>query len=137
MPMSEVQPGRLITLSDDECWDHLRSRPVGRIAWSGAQGVSVIPVNFAVEDGDLVIRTSPYSLMARDCADRDVAFEVDDFDGLAHEGWSVLVQGRCTRDRIASDAPTPWVTGPRTLGLRITPRQVAGRRVSRPSAARS
>ena len=137
MPMSEAQPGRLVVLSDEECWDHLRSRPVGRIAWSGTHGVSVIPVNFAVVDGDVVLRTSPYSLMARDCADRDVAFEVDDVDDLEHEGWSVLVQGRCTRDRIASDAPTPWVTGPRTLGLRITPHTVTGRRVSRQRAARS
>ncbi|KAB2810815.1 pyridoxamine 5'-phosphate oxidase family protein [Pimelobacter simplex] len=137
MPMSETQPGRLVVLGEQECWDLLRSRPVGRIAWSGPHGVVVVPVNFAVDDGAVVLRTSPYSQLAREGTDREVGFEVDLVDVEAHSGWSVLVQGRCTRDRHASDAPTPWVTGPRTLGLRIEARAVSGRRLSPPHAERA
>jgi hypothetical protein len=134
MSMSETHPGRLVELDAEECWQRIRSRTVGRLAWSGAHGISVIPVNFAVDDGAIVLRTSPYSLMARDCVDRDVAFEVDEIDEVGHTGWSVLLQGPCTRDRQASDAPRPWVTGPRTLGLRVEVRTVSGRRVTPPSA---
>lgn len=129
MPTSDVRPGRLMVLSDEECWDRLRSRPVGRLAWNGAEGVSVVPINFVVDGESVLIRTTPYSLMGRDCAGRDVAFEVDDIDEDHHEGWSVLIRGRCEREERASDGPHPWATGPRLLGLRITAHSVTGRRL--------
>lgn len=129
MPMSDVRPGRLVVLSDAECWDLLRTRPVGRVAWSGDQGVSVVPVNFMVDDDAVLLRTTPYSLMARDCAGREVAFEVDDFDDERHVGWSVLVRGRCERDERRADGPHPWATGSRTLALRVEVRSVTGRRI--------
>lgn len=129
MPMSDVRPGRLLVLSDAECWDLLRSHTVGRVAWSGIEGVSIVPVNFVVDADAVVLRTTPYSLMARDCGNREVAFEVDDLDHEAHLGWSVLVRGRCHREERATEGPRPWVTGARVLGLRITPRAVTGRRI--------
>ncbi|MCR1783270.1 pyridoxamine 5'-phosphate oxidase family protein [Nocardioides carbamazepini] len=137
MQESDIQPGRLVVLSEEECWDLLRSRPVGRLAWSGAEGVSVIPVNFVVEDDTVLLRTTPYSLLARDCADREVAFEVDDIDEQRHGGWSVLVRGRCERERVRSDGPRPWVTGPRVLGLRVAVVSVTGRRLLSSTAERA
>lgn len=129
MPTSDVRPGRLVVLSDDECWDLLRSRPVGRVAWSGMQGVSVVPVNYAVDEDAVLLRTTPYSLMARDCAGRDVAFEVDSIDEASHDGWSVLVRGRCEREERTGEGPRPWATGSRVLGLRIAVRLITGRRI--------
>jgi nitroimidazol reductase NimA-like FMN-containing flavoprotein (pyridoxamine 5'-phosphate oxidase superfamily) len=135
MAMSDIRPGRLVVLSDDECWELLRSRPVGRVAWSGSQGVSVIPVNFAVDGNAVVLRTTPYSLMARDCSGREVAFEVDEVDEETHLGWSVLVHGRCEREERPADAPHAWATGSRVLGLRIAVRSLTGRRIVSSSAA--
>ena len=129
MPTSDVRPGRLVVLSDVECRDLLRSRPVGRVAWSGDQGVSVVPVNFVVEGDAILVRTTPYSLMARDCAGREVAFEVDDLDDDQRTGWSVLVRGRCERDERRAAGPQPWATGSRTLALRVAVRSVTGRRI--------
>ncbi|GAA3518051.1 pyridoxamine 5'-phosphate oxidase family protein [Nocardioides daeguensis] len=129
MSTSDVRPGRLVVLSDDECWDLLRSRPVGRIAWSGDQGVSVVPVNFAVDGEAILLRTTPYSLMARDCAGQEVAFEVDEIDDEHRRGWSVLVRGRCEREERPSEGPHPWATGSRLLGLRIGVRSLSGRRI--------
>ena len=133
MPTSEVRPGRLVVLSEEECWELLRARPVGRLAWCGDRGVCVLPVNFAVDrDGDddgVRLRTTPYSLMARECSGREVAFEVDAIDDEQHSGWSVLVRGRCERDDRPSDEPRPWVTGSRVLGLRIAVRSMTGRRL--------
>ncbi|MCX6399175.1 MAG: pyridoxamine 5'-phosphate oxidase family protein [Propionibacteriales bacterium] len=129
MPMSDLNPGRLVVLSEKECWDLVRSRPVGRIAWSGTEGVSVTPVNYTVAHGVILVRTTPYSLLARDCPEREVAFEVDDLDENVHGGWSVVLHGRCRREERSSEGNATWVTGPRVLGLRIDVRSVSGRRV--------
>lgn len=133
MQESDVHPGRLVVMNAEECWQLLRTRPVGRVAWSGTEGVSVVPVNFAVVGEDIVLRTTPYSMVARDCPDRDVAFEVDLFDEENHSGWSVLLRGRCHREQRASEGPTPWVTGPRVLGMRIEVRSLTGRRLQPPA----
>lgn len=132
MQMSDRHPGRLVVLSDEECWQLVRSRPVGRVAWAGSDGMTVLPVNFAAEDGVIVLRTTAYSQLARECADRDVAFEVDQIDEENHSGWSVLFRGRCQRQERVGDGPAPWVTGPRVLGLRIEVRSVTGRRLQAP-----
>lgn len=129
MQQPDVRPGRLAVLSDDECWDLLRAQPVGRIAWSGIEGVSVVPVNFSVVGNTILLRTTPYSLMARDCAGREAAFEVDGIDGEEHTGWSVLARGRCDRELQAHESPAPWATGPRVLGLSLVIRSVTGRRI--------
>lgn len=134
MPQSENQPGRLAILSDEECWDLLRSQPVGRVAWSGLQGISVVPVNFIERDEAILLRTTAYSLLARDSVDREVAFEVDHLEPDQRTGWSVLVRGRCTRDEPTAERPEPWVTGPRHLGLRIDVRSISGRRILPASA---
>lgn len=130
--MADRHPGRLVVLSDEECWQLVRGRPVGRVAWVGSEGVSVLPVNFVAEGDTLVLRTTAYSQLARECADREVAFEVDQIDEEHHTGWSVLFRGRCERQARLSDGPAPWVTGPRVLGLRIEVRSVTGRRLQAP-----
>nr|WP_321164033.1 pyridoxamine 5'-phosphate oxidase family protein [Nocardioides sp. Root682] len=130
--IADRHPGRLVVLSDEECWQLVRSSPIGRVAWAGSEGVSVLPVNFAAEGDTLVLRTTAYSQMARECADRDVAFEVDQIDEEHHSGWSVLLRGRCERQERVGDGPAPWVTGPRVLGLRIVVRSVTGRRLQPP-----
>ncbi|WP_235531106.1 pyridoxamine 5'-phosphate oxidase family protein [Nocardioides sp. Root614] len=132
MQIADRHPGRLVVLSDEECWQLVRSSPIGRVAWAGSEGVSVLPVNFAAEGDTLVLRTTAYSQMARECADRDVAFEVDQIDEEHHSGWSVLLRGRCERQERVGDGPAPWVTGPRVLGLRIVVRSVTGRRLQPP-----
>lgn len=125
--------GQLIPLSDEECWDLVRSSPVGRLAWHADSETSVVPLNFEVDTVDerqvIRIRTSPYSALARDCVDRDVAFEVDRIDPEHRGGWSVLLRGRCTHEGHAADGPQPWAAGSRMLGLSIQVRSVSGRRV--------
>ena len=65
-PNTEPEPGsgHLLDLTVDECWELAASQPVGRLAWTGPSGPTVIPVNFAV-DGRLVhVRTAAYSALA-------------------------------------------------------------------------
>jgi len=128
--------GWLVDLPTQECWRLLISRPVGRLAWSGPHGPTVVPVNFTVDGQHVLIRTKAYSEAARECNDTMVAFQVDSFDEQAREGWSVLVRGRA---RFEHQSPTTdgdpdvWVDGPRSLRLRIETTEVTGRRILRPS----
>lgn len=137
MQMPDIQPSRLVALSDDECWDLLRSRAFGRIGWAGSEGVSMIPVNYRVDGDRILLRTAPYSLLARDGAILEVAFEVDDIDARQHTGWSVLARGRCEREVRPSDGPRPWATGSRVLALCIPVRSLSGRRLVSAGAGRS
>jgi nitroimidazol reductase NimA-like FMN-containing flavoprotein (pyridoxamine 5'-phosphate oxidase superfamily) len=123
---------RLIDLDPDQCWELAASRPVGRLAWSGPSGPTVIPVNFAVDGRSVRVRTPAYSAAARECDDSPVAFEVDTFDADEHTGWSVLMRGHAHLEygeHAQDHAPEPWVSGPRTLLLRVEVGAITGRRL--------
>jgi hypothetical protein len=122
----------LVDLSTEECWELLTSRPVGRLAWSGPHGPTVIPVNFTVDGRNVLVRTKAYSEAARECEDTMVAFQVDSFDEQARQGWSVLVRGRAHfeyQSPTTSGDPDVWVDGPRSLRLRVETTEVTGRRI--------
>jgi nitroimidazol reductase NimA-like FMN-containing flavoprotein (pyridoxamine 5'-phosphate oxidase superfamily) len=130
---SEPTPGRLLDLSADECWALAASVPIGRLAWTGPHGPSVIPVNFSVDGRQVQIRTTAYSEAARECDDSLVAFEVDTFDPAEHRGWSVLKRARAHLgyDAARDDAgPEPWVAGPRRLCVRVEVSEITGRRIA-------
>jgi hypothetical protein len=122
----------LVDLPTEECWQLLMSRPVGRLAWSGPHGPTVIPVNFTADGQNVLIRTKAYSEAARECDDTMVAFQVDSFDEEARQGWSVLVRGRAHfeyQSPTTSGDPDVWVDGPRSLRLRVEVTEVTGRRI--------
>lgn len=130
MQSRDEYPGSLAELTTDECWAMLRDRPFGRVAWSGPDGIHVIPVNYVVRHATIVLRTTPYSLLAQRAGDLEVAFEVDRIDENARSGWSVVAQGRCRRADIpAADTPEPWADGTRVLALQIDVRSISGRRL--------
>jgi hypothetical protein len=122
----------LVDLSTSECWQLALSRPVGRLAWTGPHGPTVIPVNFVVEAGNVLVRTKAYSEVARECDDSMVAFQVDSFDQEAQTGWSVLMRGRAHFEYQTPSAdgdPEVWIDGPRSLRLRIDVSEITGRRI--------
>ncbi len=65
---------------------------VGRVGFASADGMMILPVNFAVTAATIIFRTAPDTLLALH-ADSQVSFEVDRIDEALHGGWSVLVQG--------------------------------------------
>ncbi|HRD61555.1 MAG TPA: pyridoxamine 5'-phosphate oxidase family protein [Nocardioides sp.] len=129
---AESTPRRLVDLTPDECWALAASRPVGRLAWSGPSGPTVIPVNFVLDGRTVRIRTTAYSAAARECDDSPVAFQIDTFDSDDHTGWSVLIRGHAHLEygeQALQDAPEPWISGPRTLLLRVEVAEITGRRL--------
>jgi len=130
--MSMPGSGHLDELAAEACWTLLGEEGVGRIAWTGASGPTIVPVNYRVVNRQIQIRTAPYSALARETDDSIVAFEADDADASTQTGWSVLVRGRMSFDFHASadQGPTPWPGGNRPLHAVITPSAVTGRRLT-------
>jgi nitroimidazol reductase NimA-like FMN-containing flavoprotein (pyridoxamine 5'-phosphate oxidase superfamily) len=86
-------------LEEAECVRLAAGQEVGRIAFTGRFGPTVFPVNYRVFEGSIAFRTGEHSALDEDLrtgianAEYKVAFEVDETDQRAREGWSVLIQG--------------------------------------------
>jgi len=124
-------------LDHEECEKLLRAGVAGRIAIATPTGPHIVPVNYSVVDDYIVVRTSPYSLLGSYGRDTTLAFEVDQLDYENQRGWSVVARGRGEfvtdvdeLDHIREVwAPRPWVSGTRTLFLRLHWTELSGRRV--------
>ena len=89
-------PPVVTKLMPAECHRLIAAGGIGRIAFCTISGPAVLPVNFAVVAGTIVIRTAEGSAVDGH-ADEQVAFEVDYLDEALSQGWSVLVRGRAHR----------------------------------------
>lgn len=127
----------LDVLAEPECWRLLDDHGVGRIAFlAGSDDLPhVLPLNYAVRDHTLVMRTRQGSLLdttaGRSAAGCPASFEVDHIDDAQSEGWSVLLRGTVALAD-AGDEPAdvePWAGGARVRQVRLAPRAVTGRRI--------
>jgi nitroimidazol reductase NimA-like FMN-containing flavoprotein (pyridoxamine 5'-phosphate oxidase superfamily) len=126
----------LRTLSPAECFDLLEPGGIGRVGFAAADGVTMLPVNFALAAKTIIFRTGPDTLLAL-YADAPVSFEADRLDEVVQAGWSVLVQGRArkvTEEREIEQLQNrthlqPWAAGARDVYVRITPTRISGRRI--------
>lgn len=117
---------------------------LGRLAYSGRFGLTVLPVNYVLHEGSIVFRTAQDSTTDEDLrtgirgAEYQVAFQIDAIDLAAREGWSVLIRGAAhhvnsdtERASVLEAGVEPWVGGARDLFMRITPARITGRRIRR------
>lgn len=129
------QRGALAPLSEDECRELLAAHNLGRVAYNDDQGPVITPVSYALNDGTVLLATSPSTQLAQHASDAVVAFQVEDIDAERRSGWSVLVRGRTEVVEYAqlpashAARPAPWAAGERTLYLRITSTALTGRRL--------
>jgi nitroimidazol reductase NimA-like FMN-containing flavoprotein (pyridoxamine 5'-phosphate oxidase superfamily)/DNA-binding transcriptional regulator YiaG len=129
-------PPVIIKLMPAECRRLIAAGGVGRFAFSTTSGPVVLPVNFAMVEGTVVIRTGE-GTMIDGHADERVAFEVDHIDEALRQGWSVLVRGQARRvahpaelQHMRRDATIwPWAGGDRDVYVRIIPDKISGRRM--------
>ena len=124
-------------LSRGECMRLVGSVPLGRIVYTRQALPAVELVNFALHDGDIVIRTDSGGKLAAATRGAVVAFEADSVDLAAHAGWSVTVVGysRAVTDseeilRLVQTGLQPWAPGERDHFIRISPEIVNGRRLA-------
>lgn len=137
--------GRVLEeLDEAECLRLISAGGVGRIAYTGRYGPTVLPVNYKLHQGTIVFRAEQDSATDEDLrtgianAEYKVAFEIDEFNPSAREGWSVLIQGaahhvdsEAERASVLEAGVEPWAAGPRELFLRIIPSRITGRRIGR------
>jgi Pyridoxamine 5'-phosphate oxidase len=132
------QPGPPVVtkLMPAECHRLIAAGGIGRIAFCTTSGPAVLPVNFAVVAGTIVIRTAEGAAVDGHACEQ-VGFEVDHIDEALSQGWSVLVRGRAHRvahpaelQMIRRDAAIwPWPGGDRDVYVRIIPDMITGRRI--------
>ncbi|HEY9412150.1 MAG TPA: pyridoxamine 5'-phosphate oxidase family protein [Jiangellaceae bacterium] len=136
MDIPDVDSAGLSRLSREQCYALLRTVPIGRIVFTEAALPAIQPVNFVLDDLDVVIRTAVGSKLAAAARSAVVAFEVDDFDAETMTGWSVVLIGRAEAvsdatelQRLRELSLTPWALGSRPHYIRVSPEIVRGRRI--------
>jgi len=125
----------LEVLDPATCWDLVARTPVGRIAFVEGGEPMVLPVNHAVVGHRVVFRTFGGSLLHEALLREPVAFEVDDFDRAARNGWSVTVTGQARQvvdpvelERLSLLGLEPYASG-RDNFVVVPVQLVTGRRV--------
>ena len=94
-------------------------------------------VNFALDSGDIIIRTDHSGKLAAATRGAVVAFEADSLDADRHAGWSVTVIGQSQEvtdpdeiGRLEQMGLSSWAPGGREHYIRIAPGILNGRRLS-------
>ena len=121
-------------LTPSECWVLLREAVVGRMAVIVGDRPEIFPVNHIVDRGSLVFRTAAGTKLSA-AVGNPVAFEVDGYDPVTGNAWSVVVKGHAEEvTRLHDvlevvDLPLfPWHSLPKPRFVRIDADSVTGRR---------
>jgi len=121
-------------LSRDDCLTLLASVPAGRIIYTRRALPAVELVTFALDEGDIVIRTDPGGKLAAATRGAVVAFEADQLDPAGQSGWSVTAIGPSSAvtdpgdlARLQAIGLTSWTPGQRDHFIRISPVMLNGR----------
>lgn len=130
----EVDRNGLEVLGREECLRLLGTATLGRIGLSSGALPTVLPVNFRLDSGRVLIRTGRGSKLDAATQDAVVAFEADDFDPMYHSGWSVVVTGVAHEvtdpDELAALPPLArWARRGDGRVMAISTELVTGRRI--------
>ncbi len=133
---------RIEELDEADCLTLIAPGGIGRIAYPGRYGQTVLPVNYQLLDNTIVFRTGEDSPLEEDLqtgirhAEYQVAFEIDEINLAAKEGWSVLVQGPAhhvesdaERTAVRQSGVEPWSGGAKEHYIRVVPTRITGRRI--------
>jgi nitroimidazol reductase NimA-like FMN-containing flavoprotein (pyridoxamine 5'-phosphate oxidase superfamily) len=122
-------------LSREECLRLMASVSVGRIIYTRRALPAVELVNFALDHGDIIIRTDSGGKLAIAIQHSVVAFEVDRLDADQRAGWSITAIGQSREvtdsaeiGQLQEMGLTSWAPGMREYFIRISPEILTGRR---------
>jgi uncharacterized protein len=128
----------LEVLERDECLMLISKVPVGRIVFTYRALPAVLPVDFALHDDSVIIRTTGGSKLSAAARNAVVAFEADQIARDWEAGWSVTVVGHACEatdpDELAQLTALPLrscASGRSDLYIRIAAELVSGRRIRR------
>ena len=78
----------------ERVWALVREAVVGRLAVIVGESPEIFPVNHVVDRGTVVFRTARGTKLSAALENPAVAFEVDGYDAVNGDAWSVVVKGR-------------------------------------------
>jgi len=131
--LREIEPAR--------CRQLLEAVPYGRLATVDGGEPLLAVVNHVVDAGDVYLRTSRDSRLARlteGGRSARAVFEVDSAFPAGEAGWSVMARGRLTREHGGARAAglrsrlTTWAAGERDVVLHLEIEELTGRAVGAP-----
>jgi nitroimidazol reductase NimA-like FMN-containing flavoprotein (pyridoxamine 5'-phosphate oxidase superfamily) len=138
-------PRVLERLDESECLRLIGAGRLGRLAYRGRFGPTVLPVLYKLHEGSIVFRTLQDTFTEEDLrtgiahAEYEVGFEVDRYDPETLDGWAVLVVGpahhvdtEAERAPIISAWDDPWPEDESGHLVRVQPVRISGRRRRRP-----
>lgn len=120
-------------LSAQASWELIKDEQLGRLAFHGPEGLTLVPVNVRVDEEVLWIRTGSHSALAASVEDSAVVALLDRLDPDTHLGWSVQVRGVCELLLDPSSVPAqvrdlmPWVEGPKPVWIKLQAARLTGR----------
>ena len=122
----------VVALTDEQCWERLRSQELGRLVTHVGDVLDIFPVNFVVDGESLLFRTAPGSKLFELTVQDEVLFEVDDHTDT--DAWSVIVRGRAHAlddsaevERADGLGLRPWIPTLKYTYVRIDPVSLSGR----------
>ncbi len=122
------------TLASSECESRLRAGGVGILALVGEGAPRLRPVNFAVQEGRIVIRTGEGCIFEAAHDAQPASFVVSEIDRFEHSGWSVIVTGRlevCESVEELIGLPLrPWARATKDRFVALSIEEVSGRRIA-------
>jgi uncharacterized protein len=121
-------------LTRDECLFLLGREQLGRVSVSIDVLPAMLPMNYALMDGAIVLRTAPGTKLTASLIRGVVGFEVDRVDTDNTNGWSVLAFGHpseihddATLDHAHELPLTSWAPGERDHFIKTPVERVSGR----------
>jgi uncharacterized protein len=115
-------------LTKDECFSLLAGQRLGRVVLVDDRGPIALPVNFALDQHTVLVRSDAGTKLDVAVRGGQVAFEIDGVDEATHTGWSVLVRGEATQvndptelARVRRLPLYPWAPGAKRRYVRILP----------------
>jgi nitroimidazol reductase NimA-like FMN-containing flavoprotein (pyridoxamine 5'-phosphate oxidase superfamily) len=112
----------------------LADTPVGRVAFVSRDLPTIRPVNHAVVEGDLIIRSHVGAALVEAVKPGrvPVAYEVDNLTSADRQGWSVVVRGLASlvldEDALAryERLVDPWIDQAKNQVIRVEVQAVSG-----------
>lgn len=124
-------------LDRSECLQLLREHNFGRVGITLGALPTVLPITYKLVDERIIFRTGTGQKLTAATSGAVIAFEIDEMDGMAHSGWSVVVTGLAREvtdpdelralDRIGVPRWAP-IKGARTVALQTD--VMSGRRLN-------
>ncbi len=122
-------------LTQEQCWEHLTSNQIGRLAVVVAGRPDIFPINYVIYDAEIYFKTAEGSKLAAVMAHHEVAFEIDGYEPDTNEAWSVVLNGmaRALSHEAELDAAEnlplfPWNTDPKHRFVAIEVSEISGRK---------